>query len=251
MNKKYEGYIQNLNEKMLKNQDEIENYKLKLEKINIQNKIDYDKKIKYNDTLEKYQQIIKNERDNVNNANSVISRLRAELDYYKEENLKLLKNISENNRTTYINKYKKLKNEDEKENDIFIQQNDVFQNKINNDSNNDNDNDNYDYPNLDNSANQNKNLKEKDNNLSLNDEKINNNLINSQHSNNSNNEDINFINNDNNEQIISGAFNKDVKIEKEEEINDSNNFYNNELINYDEKIKDENEENINNNLEEV
>ena len=101
MNKKYEKYIQDLNEKMIKNQEEISKYKMKIEKINLENKLNQENNKRYNDALDKYENIIKEERNKVKNAYSIISRLRAELDYIKDENLKLLKMISENNRKEY------------------------------------------------------------------------------------------------------------------------------------------------------
>ena len=101
MNKKYEKYIQSLNEKIIKNEEEISNYKKIVEKLNMDNKIDEDNKKRYNDALDQYEKIIKEERNKVKNSYSIINKLRAELDYIKDENLKLLKLISENNRNNY------------------------------------------------------------------------------------------------------------------------------------------------------
>ena len=110
-----------MNDKIIKNQDEISNYKMMIEKINIENKINEDNKKRYNDALDKYEQIIKEEKNKVKNAYSIINKLRAELDYIKDENLNLLKIISENNRKDYkfcnLDENKILKEENE---DIII-----------------------------------------------------------------------------------------------------------------------------------
>ena len=74
---------------------------MKIEKINLENKLNQENNKRYNDALDKYENIIKEERNKVKNAYSIISRLRSELDYIKDENLKLLKSISENNRKEY------------------------------------------------------------------------------------------------------------------------------------------------------
>ena len=126
MNKKCEKYIQDLNEKMIINQDELTNYKMMLDKINLENKMNEDNKQRYNDALDKYEKIIKEERNKVKNAYSIINKLRSELDYVKDENLNLLKTISENNRKDY-----KLINFDE--NRILKEENEDI--KINKESN--------------------------------------------------------------------------------------------------------------------
>ena len=74
-----------------------------IERMNIENKMNKENMNKYNDNINKYEKIIKDERKKVQNAYSVISKLRAELDYIKNENLQLLKSISKNNRKEYLN----------------------------------------------------------------------------------------------------------------------------------------------------
>ena len=96
------------------------------------NKIEEDNKKRYNDALDQYEKIIKEERNKVKNSYSIINKLRAELDYIKDENLKLLKLISENNRNNY-----KLINFDEDR--ILKEENeDININKKETDENNNN-----------------------------------------------------------------------------------------------------------------
>ena len=83
-------------------------------KLNIKNKMSMENKNKYEEQLINYQQIINKEKNKLKNADSLISRLRSELDYVKE------KSVIENKviKDEIINLKKKITELNEKLNNV-------------------------------------------------------------------------------------------------------------------------------------
>ena len=88
-----------------------------------------DNKIKYEEKLINYQQIIDNERNNVKNSDNIISRLKSELEYVKEKNIIESKIIKEEifilkKKITELNeKLNNVDNTDSEDNNENIQEN--------------------------------------------------------------------------------------------------------------------------------
>ena len=99
-----------------------------------------DNKIKYEEKLINYQQIIDNERNNVKNSDNIISRLKSELEYVKEKNIIESKIIKEEifilkKKITELNeKLNNVDNTDSEDNNENIQENKNYykNNDINN-----------------------------------------------------------------------------------------------------------------------
>ena len=87
-------------------------------KLEIKNKMNFNNKGKYNEKIIRYQQIIDNEKNKVKNDDTIISRLKSELDYVKEKNLienKVIKEEIINLKKKIIELNEKLNNMDNSE----------------------------------------------------------------------------------------------------------------------------------------
>ena len=118
MNSEKDKYIKSLENKIMEYEQEIDIYKEKMMKLEVKNKMNLDNRSKNEEQLVNYQQIIDNERNKVKNADSIISRLRAELDYVKEKSVienKVIKDEIINLKKKIIELNEKLNNIDNSE----------------------------------------------------------------------------------------------------------------------------------------
>ena len=118
VNSEKDKYIKSLENKIMEYEQEIDIYKEKMMKLEVKNKMNLDNRSKNEEQLVNYQQIIDNERNKVKNADSIISRLRAELDYVKEKSVienKVIKDEIINLKKKIIELNEKLNNIDNSE----------------------------------------------------------------------------------------------------------------------------------------